>query len=118
MIIIILFDIMITIYALVCEELVLYVGQTKRTLEERLYYHKIKHNNVGSKFIPDYIEYEILGLEEVEDDKGTDTEKYYYDTLKPFYNIRRPGQSQKEYEQTVKCKEYRKKYHASKKITQ
>jgi predicted GIY-YIG superfamily endonuclease len=114
---------MTRIYALMCGQLVLYVGQTICTLRKRETEHRSKGNKTYSKYIPKDMEWEIKLLEECEDDIATMREQYYYDTLKPFYNRQRPGQTKKEYKrkyrQTEACKEsqrkWNKKYYAAKK---
>jgi hypothetical protein len=93
------------IYALVCEQLVLYVGKTNQTLEKRAMGHRTPTSNSTSKYIPDWMGWEIILLEEVPDEKGTTKEQHYYDTLKPLYNRQRPGQSHEEWEQTEAGKE-------------
>ena len=101
---------MTMIYALVWGQLVLYVGQTIQTLRKREREHRSKGNRASSKYIPDDIDWEIKLLEECEDDIATMREQYYYDTLKPFYNNNRPGQTKKEYRQTEAYKEIQRKY--------
>lgn len=105
---------MVRIYALMWGQLVLYVGQTRKTLKQRETQHRCKSNEACSKYIPDDIDWEIKLLEEVEDDLATEREQYYYDTLKPFYNKCRPGQTRKEfmrkYNQTEAGKESHRKY--------
>ena len=69
------------------------------------------------------MEWEIKLLEECEDDIATMREQYYYDTLKPFYNNNRPGQTKKEYKRKWKKteagkeskKEYKRRSRAAKK---
>ncbi len=94
-------------------QLVLYVGQTRQPLKEREYKHRSKGNKTCSKYIPKDIDWEIKLLEECEDDIATMREQYYYDTLKPFYNRCRPGQTRKEtqrqYRQTEAGKESKRK---------
>jgi hypothetical protein len=117
---------MTRIYALVWGQLVLYVGQTRQTLKQRERRHRNKGNKACSKYIPKDIEWEIKLLEECEDDIATRREQYYYDTLKPFYNRCRPGQTHKEYlrkyQQTEAGKESKRKcdkrYYAKKKATE
>jgi len=85
------------IYALVSGQLVLYVGQTVRTLKRREYDHRRSSNECHSRYIPDYIDWQIKLLETVEDEQALIKEQYYYDILKPFYNHIRPLQTRKEY---------------------
>ena len=80
-----------------CGQLVLYVGQTICTLKKRESQHRSKGNKTYSKYIPKDMEWEIKLLEECEDDIAITREQHYYDTLKPFYNKQRPGQTEKEY---------------------
>ena len=76
------------------EELVLYVGSTVRELRERQYEHRCgdtgKNHAAGSKDIPDDCEWEIKLLEECSEESRRSREQYYYDTLKPFYNLNSP----------------------------
>jgi len=88
------------IYALMSRQLVLYVGKTKQTLKDRERSHRSVSNHTTSKYIPDWIDWEIKLLEEVPDDQTTTKEQHYYDTLKPLYNRQRPGQSHEEWKQT------------------
>jgi hypothetical protein len=114
------------IYALMSGQLVLYVGKTVQTLKDRALRHNSISNATTSKYIPDWIDWEIKLLEEVPDDQATAKEQHYYDTLKPLYNKQRPGQTKSEYfasgqwkelskkiQSTRKTKEYRKQYRAS-----
>jgi hypothetical protein len=52
-------------------------------------------------------------LEEVQEEEATTKEQYYYDLLKPLYNIYRPGQTMKEYRQTAVCQQKEKERYAS-----
>ena len=79
------------IYALVSGELILYVGQTTRLKTREKMHRSIRYNNCGSKYIPDYIDWKLIKLEEVADDIVNIRERYYYDTLKPLYNRNRPN---------------------------
>ena len=98
------------IYALMWGELVLYVGKTIISLKDRARTHKNEGNTTCSKYIPKYIDWEIVLLDEVPNDEGLKWEQYYYDTLMPLYNYKRPGQTKKEY-----AKEWRKTEHAKEK---
>jgi len=93
------------IYALMSRQLVLYVGKTKQTLKDREGRHRGRWNEAHSKYIPDWIDWEIKLLEEVPDDQATTKEQHYYDTLKPLYNRNRPGQTAKDREQSEAGKE-------------
>lgn len=85
--------------------LVLYVGKTTQTLRKRESKHRSIGNRSHSKYIPDDIDWEMVLLEECEDNIAISREQYYYDTLKPFYNNNRPGQTPEEYRQTEAGKE-------------
>jgi len=98
------------IYALMSGQLVLYVGKTGEPLSRREARHRNKWNGAYSKYIPDWIDWEIKLLEEVPDDQGTAKEQHYYDTLKPLYNRNRPGQTAKDREQSEAMKKTRKEY--------
>ena len=95
------------IYALVSGQLILYVGQTVRTLKVREQQHKYKSNNTNSRYIPEYIDWTIKLLETVPNDQALLKEQHYYDTLKPLYNRCRPGQSRREYEQSERRRDGR-----------
>jgi len=109
------------IYALKCEELVLYVGQTIN-MRLRFNTHRSKANKCGSSEIPADIDY-YMDLLEIIDTKeeAIQKEQFYYDTLKPFYNKFRPGQtdkeSAKEWQKRNKKyqKEWRKEYYRERK---
>jgi len=82
---------MAKIYAIVSEQLVLYVGKTVQSLTSREYRHRNKsRNSTGSRDIPDWIDWEIKLLEECADELCREREQHYYDTLKPLYNIVKP----------------------------
>jgi hypothetical protein len=89
------------IYALVWGELVLYVGKTNTSLKQRAASHRTPSNIAHSKYIPDYMDWEIVLVDEVPDEEGTKWEKYYYDELMPLYNRCRPGQTRDEYHRTI-----------------
>ena len=85
------------IYALMWGELILYVGKTVRSLKQRAASHRTSSNMACSKYIPDYMDWEIVLVDEVSDEEGTKWEQYYYDELMPLYNLYRPGQTKLEY---------------------
>jgi hypothetical protein len=85
------------IYALVCDGLILYVGQTNASLKQRAASHRCWSNAACSKYIPDYMDWEIVLVDTVPDDEATKWEQYYYDELMPLYNKYRPGQTTKEW---------------------
>ena len=96
------------IYALKCEELVLYVGQTV-DMRKRFNSHKKRDNACSSSDIPADMDF-YIDLLEIVDTKveAIQREQFFYDTLKPFYNKNRPGQTKEEYNKsrTKKKKEY------------
>ena len=102
------------IYGLYSGQLVLYVGKTILSLKTREINHRSKGNAASSKYIPSYIDWEIKLIEECEESQGTLREQYWYDTLKPLYNMQRPGQTEKEsqrkYYQTEVRKESQRRY--------
>ena len=87
------------IYALVSGQLVLYVGKTTMELCKRENSHRCRSNTACSKNIPDQIEWEIVLIDDVEDDESVMWEQLYYDELMPLYNTYRPGQTLIEYNQ-------------------
>lgn len=79
------------IYALVSGDSILYIGKTNN-LKRRERFHRSKYlNSTGSKNIPGDLIWTMKLLETVSDDMGYIRERYYYDTLKPIYNIYKPG---------------------------
>lgn len=64
------------------------------------------------------MEWDIVLLEKCIDDQGAMREQYYYDTLKPWYNTHRPGQSQSEYRKTEGFKIYNKEYYRQYRLKQ
>jgi len=101
------------IYALKCEELVLYVGQTV-DMRKRISKHKSKGNECGSADIPKDMDWYMEVLDNVNTKhEATQKEQFYYDKLKPLYNNFRPGQTKKEYYKANKQKilEYGKQYY-------
>jgi hypothetical protein len=85
------------IYALMANQLVLYIGKTAN-LAKRRREHRCKTNRTGSAKIPSYIEWDIIELESCADADGPSRERYYYETLKPLYNERCPNRGKKEYQ--------------------
>ena len=92
------------IYALVSGQLILYVGKSKYLKLREEYHRSKKYNDCGSRDIPDYIDWEIIKLEKVIEDISNIRERYYYDTLKPLYNINKP--SNKPVDMTQKIANY------------
>lgn len=103
------------IYGLYAGQLVLYIGKTTGSLKRRKRDHRSKGNTASSKHIPPYIDWELRLIEECEVAQGTLREQYWFDILKPLYNMQRPGQTQKEsqrkYAQTEARKESQRKYY-------
>jgi hypothetical protein len=85
------------IYALVCDGLILYIGKTKISLKDRESVHRCPSNKAFSKYIPDYIDWEIVLVDTVPDDETTQWERYYYDELMPLYNKNVPGRTSLEW---------------------
>ncbi len=83
-------------------DLVLYVGKTIRKLNCRANMHRSRINNTHSRYIPDYMDWGIKLLEECSDEQAIKREQYWYDTLMPFYNNKRPGQTKPEYDKIYK----------------
>jgi hypothetical protein len=104
------------IYALIWGELVLYVGQTNASLKVRASKHRTPSNQTCSRYIPKYMDWDIVLLDEVPDEDGAKWEQYYYDELMPLYNVRRPGQTKLEYDRATgyaSQKAYYKEYRRS-----
>ena len=106
---------MIKIYALMEDQLVLYVGKTTTDLKERERSHRSKSNATQSRYIPKHCKWEIVEIGEYPDDEGTLWEQFWYDTLDPLYNIQRPGQTTAEYEQSEKRKKLNAEYQQTEK---
>jgi len=81
------------IYALVSGDLILYVGKTNASLKQRAASHRCPSNTACSKYIPEYIHWEIILIDEIPDDEATQWERYYYDELMPLYNKNIPGRT-------------------------
>jgi predicted GIY-YIG superfamily endonuclease len=96
------------IYALVSGQLILYVGKTG-DMKEREYGHR-SGGCCHSKYIPKYIDWTMKLLETVPNDQAITKEQYYYDTLKPLYNNKRPGQTSEQYQQSKARKDAQRKY--------
>jgi len=103
----------VKIYALISGQLILYVGQTKNP-ERREQYHHRNSNKCASRYIPKWCDWKLVILEEVPDDNALIKEQYYYDTLNPLYNRKRPGQTQREYRLTEKGQQQIKDYNKRK----
>jgi len=87
---------MVFIYCLACPDTVWYVGKTTNP-KIREYRHRRKERfEIGSYFIPDNVKWEFIILDEVEDEIGTDAERFYYDFLEPKCNKVIPGRSHEE----------------------
>jgi len=105
------------VYKLEYEGLVLYVGRTK-DMRNRYYHHcNKKDSSCGSREIPDHMPWTMVLLEECEDVLATSREQHFFDTLKPLYNMNRPGQTHKEYRRAHPevYREANRKYHAANK---
>lgn len=103
---------MVSIYALMSGQLVLYVGKSKR-VKKREWEHRYKNGYCCSKQIPAYTDWVFKVLEETTEALGIEREQYFYDTLKPLYNHQRPGQTKKEYQQSENWKVSQKAYKQS-----
>lgn len=99
------------IYALMCEQLCLYVGSTVNlTIRENKHRSK-KSNTCASRHIPEHITWVMTELEECPDDVMRIREQFWYDTLMPLYNELRPHnelthiERVKEYQQSESYKQ-------------
>jgi len=99
---------MVYIYALMSEDMVLYVGKTK-DLKGRERVHR-NGKSQCSKYVQEHGDWTMKVLEETTDALGASREQYFYDTLDPLYNYQRPGQTRKEYIQTETYKACQKAY--------
>jgi hypothetical protein len=67
-------------------------------LEKREWQHRhVSGNSSGSRNIPSECEWVMKLLEECNADNRYMKEQYWFDTLKPLYNERRPGRTAKEW---------------------
>ena len=103
---------MVFIYALKCEELVLYVGQTINLKKRENIHRRKKGNTCNSKNIPEDSDWRMEVLEECKNNIAYEREGYYYELLKPLYNACVPNRNHSEsnknwYENN---KEYKKEY--------
>jgi hypothetical protein len=95
------------IYGLFDGDLCLYVGQTKH-LNQRKASHARKKDMIGTSEIPEHNIWEMRVLECCARGEHMFRETYYYDTLKPLYNKKRPGKTKEEWiEEERKIKECR-----------
>lgn len=106
------------VYMLQYEGLILYVGKTtdyKRRYREHCY----RRDSCGSRDIPTDMPWTMALLEECEDVLGTSKEQFYYDSLKPLYNKKRPGQTHAEYQRAHPevHREASRKFHAANRET-
>ena len=92
------------IYALMDGITCLYVGKTKNSLSLRANGHRHKKSKCYTKYIPDNIQWTIELIEECNNSIARLREQYWYDTLEPLYNDRRPGQTGAEWYQKNKDK--------------
>jgi len=81
---------MAKIYALITDELILYVGSTICSLEKRESEHRNKGNLCGSANIPINYKWKIILIEECEIQDRFIVEQLHYEILKPLYNRNKP----------------------------
>ena len=86
---------MVLIYGLFTDQLCWYVGSTKRPLNRRLGDHQRKESH-ASRDIPEDYEWEMRVLEECALEQRYTQERHWYDTLKPFLNVKTPNKSNAE----------------------
>jgi hypothetical protein len=99
---------MARVYGLYSEQLCLYVGSTTQSLKAREREHRCKSNTSGSKDIPDDCQWSMLLLETCAIDVMRGREQFYFDKLKPLYNLINPKTDKKEYD-----KQYQRAYDAT-----
>lgn len=100
------------IYEIICWTTGLrYIGQTTRSFQERLYFHKY-NLDCSSKYVLEHGNYEIYELEKVDDELLLrDREKYYIqhsDCVNQRIGTFDPKEYKKIYHQTEKYKESKK----------
>ena len=106
-----------TIYEIICWTTGLrYVGQTIRSLKERLRNHESDFRNrperCSSILVLEHGNYEIYKLERVEDEDMLDEREFYYiqAVLQRYNNSKKGKETHKKYRQTEKGKEAYKQY--------
>ena len=87
---------MISIYCLACPDTIWYVGSTNNQRKRFINHRRKQDKDVGSDLIPDGVIWELIVLEEVEDDQRYLAERFYYEWLEPKLNKVIPGRSRKE----------------------
>ena len=109
-----------TIYCLACDDIVWYVGRTRKP-EARESFHKGKYASYGSSLIPDGVKWKFIILEVVNVEDAPGAEKFYYDYLQPRLNKQVPGRTNTEskaawiaanYDRHLQqCREYQRAYY-------
>ena len=87
---------MASIYALMSGQLCLYIGSTIQSLATRASAHRTGFNYCGSTNIPEYIDWDIVLLEECPVESRYVREGFYYNKMTPLYNERIPGRTRTE----------------------
>lgn len=81
------------VYALMTDDVVWYVGRTDCPTWRASKHRSLnKYNKCGSKYISKEYQWKMVILQKCKDSEGLKLEQYYYDSLNPFYNCRRPWQ--------------------------
>ena len=111
---------MVFIYCLACPDTVWYVGKTKNPkARERHHRDPNENKGVGASLIPSHITWELIVLDEVDDNLGADAERFYYEFLNPILNKLVPGRNKAEYYQDYRdsiLKKHKERYEANKEV--
>lgn len=88
---------MATIYSLETDGVVWYVGSTRQSPKQRFREHRCKKDSfAGSYQIPEDYEYTLKVLETCPEETRFERETYWFNALKPLFNIRHPPTSRQE----------------------
>ena len=74
------------IYAIMSDQLVLYIGKTTMTLRKRSFQHRAPNNKAGTRHIPKDQPWTMTELEVCDQSNIRARESYWINKLKPLYN--------------------------------
>ena len=77
---------LIRIYAIMSDQLVLYVGKTTMTLRKRSFQHRAPNNKAGTRHIPKDQPWTMVELEICNSETVHEREGFWINKLKPLYN--------------------------------
>ena len=82
-----------------------YIGRTEHRLERRISSHKTASSKCNSKILFEEYGFEnciFMALEECEEEKGPERERYHIENTPNVINLRLPGRTRKEYGEDTK----------------